>query len=79
MVVLERIKRNKGKITCEAYVEDSKVPVMLSLDENVGRMASDELPKGYEYCTSHLKHAERFLKTLIGAESVPAKRTIMWY
>ena len=79
MIRLTEIQRNNGKIQCEAYVEDCDSAITLSLDEKTAELSEVELPKGYEWCKSHIAHARKFLRTLIGADQIPAQRVIMWY
>ena len=79
MVRLINIKRNDGLISCNAIVEDCKKPVALSLDERTGQLRKADLPEGYEYCTTHIGFAERYLKSLAGENSIPESKTIMWY
>ena len=66
-------------ITCEAYVENCSKPVMLSLNITTKEFTSDQLPAGYEWCTSHLAHARKYLEKFDPAEEIPTEEIIMWY
>lgn len=78
MIALKNIKANREKITCEAYVEDCHTPISLSFDRLKKRMDAVQLPDGYEWCTSHIHHAEKYFYTAEKSE-LPQERTIMWY
>lgn len=79
MIKLRNIKRIDRHIVCSAYVEDCKVPISISMNEDDSKLEAYTLPVGYEYCDSHIWHARRYLKTLIGKEFDTHNRTIMWY
>lgn len=79
MIRLTEIQRNNGKIQCKAYVEDCDSAITLSLDEDTAELSKYELPDGYEWCKSHITHARKFLRTLIGTKQIPTQRVIMWY
>lgn len=79
MVKLEQIKRDGYDITCAVFVEDCKEPVQLTysiLDETVQH---DPLPEGYEYCTSHIGHAQRALERMVKEGYIEPRTTVMWY
>ena len=42
MIALKNIKANREKITCEAYVEDCRTPILLSFDRAKNKMDSLE-------------------------------------
>ena len=79
MVKLKDINRTDEGISCNAYVEGCKIPVKLFLKSADADMVSDDLPDGYEYCTSHLGFVERYIRTLFDASELPEERLIMWY
>lgn len=79
MIVMKNITRNNRQIVCEAYVEDCTEKLELVFDERSKSFAPYVLPKEYEWCESHIVHASRYLKTLIGKDFEPHDRTIMWY
>lgn len=79
MVKLKQIKKNNNKITCDVFVEDCEEAIRVALDMNSGQIEDYTLPKGYEWCTTHMAYVRRFLKTLVDSKNVPEKRTIMWY
>ena len=78
MVILKNIKRISDGITCDAFVEDAKAPVFLSLSRD-GMFRSGSLPDGYEYCTTHITKAKWYLTSIMDAECIPENWTIMWY
>ena len=77
MVTLKNIKRDNDCIICDVYPEDSKLPVHMEVSVRTGDVSQSAFPKGYEYCTSHIRHAKRFL--LENADHLPESRLIMWY
>lgn len=77
MIALKNIKANRDKITCVAYVEDCHTPISLSFDRQKKKIDSFQLPAGYEWCTSHIHHAEKYFCTA-GKNELPQERTIMW-
>lgn len=78
MIALKNIKANREKITCEAYVEDCRTPILLSFDRAKNKMDSFQLPNGYAWCASHIHHAEKYFCAADKSE-LPQERTIMWY
>ena len=64
MIRLKNIERNHGVITCLAFVEDAPDGIQLSFDEQKKQFKSDPLPKGYEYCKTHIVMARRYLGSL---------------
>lgn len=79
MIKLLNIRRNNDTIRCDVRVEDCSTLVPISIDEKNGTVEREALPKGYEYCTTHIGYAERFLKTIIGQKTLPSEKLIMWY
>ena len=77
MVKLENIKRENDCISCDAYPEDSKTPVHLEVAISTGDITRSDMPKGYEHCLMHIRHAKRFLLT--NADNLPKSRLLMWY
>ena len=77
MVKLENIQRDNDRITCDAYPEDSKIPVRMEVSISTGEVRRSEFPKGYEYCTMHIRQAKWFL--LKNADHLPDSDLIMWY
>lgn len=78
MIRLLNISRYDKEISCTAMVEDCETPVSLVVRNN-GEYDYGQLPPGYEYCTSHMGYARRFLKSLLGKDIVPSEKLIMWY
>ena len=79
MIKLQNIHRDKGSIICDAFVEDCTKPVSLSLNEQTKELGEFTLPNNYEYCKSHIMHAKKYLKSLIGKEFKNHEKMIMWY
>ncbi len=77
MVKLENIRRDKDRIYCDAYPEDSKSPIRMEVSISTGAVSHSDFPTGYEYCSSHIRHAKRFL--LENADKLPETQLIMWY
>ena len=78
MIILKNIKRICDGITCDAFVEDAKMPVSLSLSRG-GTFCSSSLPDEYGYCTTHITKAKWYLTSIMDAECIPENWTIMWY
>ncbi len=70
MIKLTKITRNNNTISCQEFVEDCDTGFNISLNETTSELEDYRLPKEYEWCVSHIGHAERYLKTLIGNRSV---------
>ena len=79
MIILTEITRNNGCITCVAYVEDCKQRIDLSFSESKAEFDRFDMPENYEWCKSHIAHAKKYLKSLIGNNIAPSEKTIMWY
>jgi hypothetical protein len=79
MVKLKNIKRNNGYILCLAFVENCQEPIQLALNETSAELDNYRLPVGYEWCISHITHARKYLRSLIGKPIELTQRTIMWY
>lgn len=78
MIKLENINRKGNTITCDAFVEDCEEVIPLTFNVADGSMKSGALPKGYEWCTAHLRMAKRTLKKIAETNSDEKRRTIMW-
>ena len=80
MIVLKNIKKNESTITCSAFLEYCKEPVDLVYDIKENSFESFKFPKGFEYCTSHIAKAKRYLKkVVVGEEPLLKDKVIMWY
>lgn len=79
MIKLTKITRNDNIISCQAFVEDCDTCFTISLNETTSELEDYRLPQGYEWCASHIAHAKRYLKTLIGKSIISDEHTIMWY
>jgi len=79
MIKLTQIKKNKNEISCMALVEDCTIPFELIYNIKSDEFQPYELPKGYEYCKSHIAHAKRELERISKKEICPQERLIMWY
>lgn len=79
MVKLKDIKRIDNIIMCKAFVEDCDIPIQLFLNEDNAELSNYDLPNGYEWCVSHILHARKYLRSLIGQPITETQRNIMWY
>lgn len=79
MIKLQKIVRTNDIITCEAFVEDCAKPLNLVFDVKSGEFKSYTMPKGYEWCKSHIHHAKNYLASIMKKSEIPSERTIMWY
>ena len=65
------------EIVCDAYVEDCHTPVFLCFDRNKRKCEPYQLSDGYEWCKSHIHHAEKYFCTVENAE-ISRERVILW-
>ena len=79
MIKLVDIKKYKDIITCSAFVEDSNTAFCLEYKIKEDCFNTCSLPKGYEWCSSHIAHAKRFIKSLVEINDYPKEKVIMWY
>jgi CxxC motif-containing protein len=79
MIKLKKIVKTNNRITCEAFIEDCDLPLNLVFDISRKDFEKYSLPRGYEWCDSHINHAKRYFTSLIGINEVPHEHTIMWY
>lgn len=77
MVKIKNIKINDGIIECDLVPEGSKESCELYFDSNKNEVRC-QLPKGYEYCTTHIRMAVTWLLEHIN-DTMPEEKTIMWY
>ncbi len=77
MVKLENIRRDKDRIYCDAYPEDSKSPIRMEVSISTGAVSHSALPEGYEYWDINIRMAKFFL--LENADKLPETQRIMWY
>lgn len=75
MIKLEKIKEENGIITCEAFVEGCKTPIILSYNREKDELQPYTLPNGYSYCHRHIAHAVNYFRRTL---SLPERKTIMW-
>lgn len=75
MIRLENIREKDDIVKCDFYPENSKNAGTLKFSRKNNSVEAC-YPKGYEYCTSHVNHALRFLKSNF---DLPTQHTIMWY
>ena len=79
MVCLRGIQKIGHQLVCNAYVEDSEEPMSMSFDMKSGEFNHSPLPKGYEYCTTHVWKARRALEKMAESGEIRPNWTIMWY
>lgn len=79
MVRITGISHIGDRISCVVFVEDCKEPIHATLSVADGSMENDVLPSGYEWCVSHLHHAQNALMKMMQQGEFPESKTIMWY
>lgn len=78
MIELKNIKKADSIITCEAFFEACKEPVVLRYSMEKQDFLPFQFPKGYEYCKTHVSFARRYFKSL-GDKEPEEQIIIMWY
>ena len=78
MIELKNIKKVDSIITCEAFFEACKEPVILRYSIERRDFLPFTFPKGYEYCKTHVAFARRYFRDL-GDKEPEKQMTIMWY
>ena len=76
MIRLENIRLDGDCISCEAFVEDCKTPIQLSVNKDDTSEFSTNLPSGHEWCLAYVKVAERYLKKLFRVKALPVRKII---
>ena len=79
MVRLKQVEKNGDIIVCTAYVEDCKEGIQVEYNIKEHTILSDPLPKGYEYCTSHIRYIRNALSDAAESGEIPPEGLIMWY
>lgn len=79
MIKLKNIVKTNEQITCDAFIENCTESLSLAFNVKNMEFKDYTLPKGYEWCGSHIHHAKRYLISLIEENKIPSERTIMWY
>lgn len=79
MIKLLNLKLNNDVIECDFLLEDSKEKGRLTFNIAEHKIQSCSFPLGYEWCKSHIQHAQ---KALIEMSSQPTtlltEKIIMW-
>ena len=78
MIELRNIKKVDSIITCEAFFEACKEPVILRYSIERKDFLPFTFPKGYEYCKTHVAFARRYFRDL-GDKEPEKQMTFMWY
>ncbi len=78
MIKLKNIKKVDSIITCEAFFESCKEPVILRYSIEKKDFLPFHFPKGYEYCETHVGYARRYFQR-IGDKEPEKQMTFMWY
>lgn len=79
MIRLKNIKREGNIVKCNIIPEDSKEPGRLVVDVDKEEIIDYELPKGYEWCRSHVGHAFWAIIDGVKSNNLPEERLVMWY
>lgn len=79
MIKLTNIQKNNGFISCLVFVEDCEKGFEVMYDVENENFEDYSFPQGYEWCTSHMAHAKRFMKTIQNEIYYPHEKLIMWY
>lgn len=79
MVKLKQVEKDGDAITCVALVEDCAEPIRVVMNVADGTFQHSPLPKGYEYCASHIGHARRALERMVKDGKIVSETTVMWY
>lgn len=79
MIRITEITRNGDSLSCKAFVENSEEAVTITIDPEGELIEEYVLPKDFSWCTEHIAHAIKYLKSLWNEPSVPREKLIMWY
>ena len=79
MIRITAITRNSDAISCKAFVENSEEAVAITIDPKGELIEKYVLPDEYSWCTEHIAHAIKYLKSLWDEPGVPREKLIMWY
>lgn len=79
MVRLKNIKKTDDLIECDIIPEDSENVGHVVVDYKKEKLIDYSLPIGYEWCTSHVRHAYDNLIELSKREKLPSTWLVMWY
>ena len=77
MIRLKNVRVENDRIVCLGYVEDCKEPICISVDMD-GNGESVEMPRGYEWCESYVKSAERYLLKRYEQGTLKNEMMMMW-
>lgn len=77
MVLLKRIKINGGIAEADFFPEDSKVCGHVTVDLDTEDFTETISVDGYDL--GYASHAARELVRISKEDSIPEKRTVMWY
>lgn len=78
MIKLKHIKRQGETIICDAYVEDCAESISLVFNIAENSMQNSPLPKGYEWCVTHINHARAALARMAEAGDIKENWNIYW-
>ena len=80
MVKLKNIKRIDSRVAeCDIYPEDSKESGHIVVDYIENSLIRYTLPKGYEWYTNHVSHAQWVLVEMMNENNPATERLVMWY
>lgn len=78
VIRLENIVRNSDVIQCKILPEDSKEYGELKVNLSAESFEYT-LPKGYDWCESHVYHAKCALIEMAKSNTIVNEKTIIWY
>lgn len=79
MIVLKEIKKSENGIVCNAFVEDCDVAVRVTYDAKANSFSHGKMPRGYEWCVTHMEMAKRAIEQMISSGEIKSQKTILWY
>ena len=79
MIELKNIKIKDKMIVCTAIVEDCHDPFEICVNGESGEAEPVTLPRGYEWCKSHVAHAVAAVLDMFESGVCDQEKTIMGY
>lgn len=79
MVKLKDLKKDDNIAECDIFPEDSIENGHITVDIKSGELKEALLPKGYEWCENHIRHAVNNLIRLAKEGNLPSEYTVIWH